>query len=289
MAPQGLVSFPGIVAWEDFQFTDLSGISPAAATMQVYPQAHPPALQGDIVLTYDGATIRIRNCIVDAASYQRNSGGQIVWVRFLDERWRWAFYSITGRYNIKLPNDDIDPVREKTPRELATLCFEAMEVANFDVSALPNDARPEVDWESVVAAQELARLCDDLGCRIVPRRSDGAWVVCVTGVGAPMPDNGWPYQDAGEGIDPKESPDVLAIVTAPVLYQCALKLEPVGKDIDLSWRTLDQLSYRLSDTSSYGFGTDWEQQSNISATRQRQPDGTLLSPQELALQTVWKC
>lgn len=290
MPLQGLVTYPGIQAVEDFQITDTSGISPSVAIMTVYPQFGLPAAQGDIVLTYGGSRIVFANMIVDAASFQRNSGGQIVSVRFLDERWRWSFGEISGRYNIRLPNNVVDPDHEKSPRELADLCFDAIGVANYDTSALPDDARPDVDWDHANPAQELAKICDDLGCRIVPQRSTGQWTIVVTGEGADLPDD-LPCQDAGNGIDPKETPDFIKIVTAPKKFQVALRLAPIGKDLDMSWRPISDLSFAPEPgvtESAFGFGREFDQMSNCSPQRIFQPDGTKISPQELALQSVFR-
>jgi hypothetical protein len=293
MADQGLVTYPGIVAWESFEITDLSGITPAVATMQVYPQEGFPDPEGDLVLTYGDNTIVFKNCHIDAAHYSRNGGGKIVQVRFLDERWKWkAGYFVTGRYNRRLPNNFVEPAHEKTPRELATLCFEALEVESFDVTALPNDARPDINWEHASAAEELAKLCDDLGCRIVPQRSTGIWLIVVTGNGVELPDE-FPFTDAGEGIDPAEAPDFLAIVTAPIKFQCRLKLEAVGKDVDMRWRPLDELSYSPADrrgaSVTYGFGDNSDEMEGISLTRTRQPDGSMKSPREFAKETLFRC
>lgn len=289
-AVQGLFSYPGVQSWESFEGTDISGISPSVFMLRMYPQYGVPEPNGDITLSYGGNTIVIKDAHIDRADYEEGSGGQTVSVRFLDSRWKWQFYEISGRYNIKLPNNFIDSSREKTPQQLATLCFEAMQETNFDVSALPNDARPEIDWDHVRPAEVLAQLCDELGCRIVPQRSTGMWVIVVTGMGADLPDGGLPYNDYGAGIDPKETPDFLKIVTAPVSYQVCLELEPIGKDMDQAWKVLKDLSYRLSNwpIDSYGFGRDHRNQAEISAERVLQPDGSQISPQELALQTVFR-
>lgn len=295
MAPvyQGTASYPGIYAYEDFTFTDVSGISPAIAVMTVYPQNNVPPSDGDIVLRYGPNTITLKNMHIDAADFERNTSGQIVKIRFQDERWKWQFGDITGKYNFKLPNNWIDPDHEKTPRELARLCFDAMGVTQYSTAALPDDARPEVDWDHANPALALQQLCEDLGCRIVPKRSTGEWIICVTGEGMVFPDQGWPYQDPSEGINPKERPDYIKIVTAPWRYQVALPLEPVGRDIDHVWRRINYLTYRPGNISdyqdAYGFGPDPFGMSAIDPTRVRQADGTAISPRELALQTVFKC
>ncbi|WP_397570667.1 hypothetical protein [Schlesneria sp. T3-172] len=287
---QGTFSYPGIGAYESFQGTDISGIAPSVFTAQIHPEYGIPAPDGDIVLQYGDSVVTLRNMHVDRVDYDEGTGGKVATVRFLDERWKWAYYKIVGRYNIRLPNNFVDPAHEKTPRELATLCFQAMGVTRFDVSALPNLARPDVDWQWSRPAEELANLCDELGCRIVPRRSDGAWVVVQTGFGADLPDNGWPYNDHGSGIDPKETPDYIEIVTAPISYQCALELEPCGKDVNQAWKSLDQLSYVI-DPHDYGYGffRDPWYQSGLSPDRIRQADGSEISPRELGVQTLHRC
>lgn len=291
MLHQGLVFYPGIQQVESFTLTDVSGISPSIAVLEIYPQDELPSLYGNLVLTYDDNVIVFYDCVIDSASYQRNSGGQIVSLRILDERWRWDKRTITGRYNFRAPNNFVIAAHEKTPQQLAQLCFSAMGITNYDVSALPNTARPEIDWNPARPAEALADICDDLGCRIVPQRSTGKWWVRVVGDGGDLPDD-LPYQDPGDGIDPKEFPDYIKIVTAPKQFQVALKLEAVGRDMDQSWKALKDLSYAPSPsdaTSAYGFGKEPSDQPDCSRVRVLQPDGTHISPQEMAIQTVFRC
>ncbi len=294
----GQFFYPGIEAYDSVNFTDVSGIAPTVIVVDVYPQEGIPDRTGDVVLTYNSERIVIPNCVLDAASISYNSGGQMVSVRLLDERWRWKDGQITGKYNFRLPNNFVDPRHEKTPRELAAILFEAMGVTNYNASVLPADARTEVDWICANPAEELAKLCDQFGCRIVPQRSTGTWWVRVTGEGAFLPDD-FPYMDGGDGIDPKEIPDFIQIVTAPVNYQVALKLQAIGKDLDLSWVPVADLTYRpvnsysivngvRVDDPGFGFGTESEQMGHISNVRTRLGDGTGISPRELALQTVFR-
>ena len=296
----GNVTYPGINAVESFEFTDISGVQPAIGTMKVFPQYGLPEENGDIVMTYNDQTITIQAAHIDSVQYEVGGGGQIVDVRFMDSRWKWVHRFITGRYNIRLPNNWIDPVHEKTPQQLATLLFQALGESMFDVTALPNDSRPDCDWDHTSASQELEKLCNDLGCRIVPVRSTQSWKIVVTGEGADLPT--FPSQDVGQGIDPQEVPDFIKIVTAPIRYQMQLPLRAVGKDTDLSWKPLRQLSYAplsydilikaTSSTpqtvSSGGFGqTDWAEFRWVDSIRFVLPDGTKVSKQELARDTIF--
>lgn len=256
--------------------------------MKIFPQFGIPDQDGDLVMTYNGVSVTIKDAHIDSVAYEVGGGGQIVNVRFMDSRWKWAHRYVTGRYNFRLPNNWINPAHEKTPQQLATLCFQAMGESVFDVSALPNDARPEADWDHSNAAQELDRICNDLGCKVVPVRSIGGWKIVVTGVGADLPNA--PAEDVGQGIDPQEVPDYIKIVTGPIRYQMQLPLAPIGKDTDLSWKPLKQLSYApLPIAPSGGFGNESaNDMRNISSTRAVLADGTKVSPQELAQDTVFK-
>jgi hypothetical protein len=293
---QGFVSYPGIDphGWESFDFTDLVGISPAMATIKMFPPEGLPDANGDMILTYGDNTITLKDMHVDAVMYEAGGGGQTATVRFLDERWAWSFYQITGYYNLKMHNGLVNPDHEKTPRELATLLFKAMQVHQFDVSALPNDARPECDWHNANAAQELSKICDDLGCRIVPKRSDGSWHIVVTGEGDDLPD-GLPYNDFGSGIDPKERPDYIKVVTAPFRFQVCLELKAAGRDSkDQAWKDIEKLSYKPNvvtgrpANSGAEFGYNLKQFTNVDYKRVVQPDGSAKSPREFACETVFR-
>ena len=285
----GEATYPGIVAYERFEFCDCSGTQPAIGTMTVFPQYGIPAQDGDVVLTYNGNTITLKDLHIDSVRYEVGGGGQIVEVRFLDSRWKWAHRSISGRYNFRLPDNRIDPAHEKTPQELATLCFHALGESLFDVTELPNDARLDVDWNHANPAQELDHLCHILGCRIVPVRSLGGWRIVVTGAGDDLPD--FPAEDVGQGIDPQEIPDYIKIVTAPIRYQMKLPLRAIGKELDLSWKRLNELSYApFPNLPSGGFGAnDWREFRQIDSQRVFLADGTSVSPQELARDTVFHC
>lgn len=303
-ANQGYFSFQGVGATESISFVDQSGVVPASGTMRIYVAGGLPAQDSDLTFYYNGSAVTtIKNCHIDSVDFESNSGGQIASIRFVDERWTWDKCKIDGKYNFPLPNNWIDPGHEATPQQLATWCFQAMGVSLFDVSQLPNDSRPEVDWVAANPAQELEKLCSDLGCRIVPQRSTGAWVIWSTGNGNKLPDN-YPYEDWGQQINPKEVPDYVRIVSGPWRCQIFLPIAARGKDLDLSWKPIQQLSYAPSPTmKSAGFYRDpWEFRFLASqevtrpdgttaggTVRYTLPDGTSISPQELANDTVFKC
>ena len=300
----GYVTYPGVQSVLNFEFTDSAGLSPSRAYLDIMPQDEVPLLDGDLDIYYfddsNGSYhITIKDMHLDSANYQRDSGGKVVRLNLMDERWRWGFGEISGRYNFRQAKcydaafaegaavDFVDPDHEKNPQEMAELLIEAMGYSDsdWDYSILPTEPRPNVDWDHTNPAQELARLADQFGCRIVPVRSDGSWAIVKLGEGADLPDQ-WPYQDPGDGIDPVEAPDYLKIVTAPILYEARLPLEAVGKDYDTLFYPLSELSYCPNGGSFiYSDPEFWD----IDNTREILPDESLVSPQELAQQTIYKC
>ena len=300
-----LVAYPGVQSYLSFSFHDQTGVLPARGTLKMFPQYGVPDENGDLTITYNGTTVTIPNMHIDWAHYEKNSGGQTVCVQLIDERWTWKSKFISGRYNFRLPNNWPDPLHEKTPHELATLLFEAIGVKNFDVSDLPKelDLRPEVNWDRSNPAQELEKLCGSLGCMVVPIRSTQTWKICVIGQGSTGLPEEYPFEAFGAGIDPKETPDFLRIVTAPIRYQVELPLRAKGRDFDLSYNNLNALSYTPQPTNSPGYGFNdylsfqdietatvtWPNgQQATGAQRYTLPDGTKISACELAEDSVYR-
>ena len=304
VANAGWVTFPGINALESFSFVDTSGVAPAIGTIRFNVLGGLPAQDGDLVIFYNSQPVTtIRNVHIDAVDFEEGSGGFTATARFIDERWTWDKATISGKYNFPIPNNWIDPAHQQTPQQLAMLCFQALGVASFDVSRLPNDSRPETDWVSANPAQELEKICADLGCRVVPQRSSGSWVIWPTGVGNNLPD-GYPYEMLGQGIDPKEVPDYIKIVSAPWRYQIFVPLLARAKGFDLSWQTLQNVAYSQNVTDvDGGFGAfPFDLKAlfsksvqfpdgtiNAGSVRWTTPDGTKISAVELANDSVFRC
>lgn len=286
----GEVVFPGIPAdgYESFTFTDSSGAQPGVGSMKFYAERGLPLQDGIVTLTYNSNQIVLNNCHIVSIDYEDGSGGQIGTVHFLDERWAWQFASISGKYNWKLPNNWPDPNHQLNPQQLASILFNALGYTTFDVSQLPVLPRPEVDWDHANPGCELEKLAADYGCRIVCQRSTGLWTIQTTGVGNNLPTD-IPAESLGSGVQPKQIPDYIMIVSAPIRYQVFLPLRPCGKDWDLSIKELKYLYIRPDITSPFGgFENEPLDFRWIGMTRQTLADGTKISPAELAEDSVFK-
>jgi len=262
----GLASFPGISQLVRASFTLSHGITPSVATLVIAPQAGFPALGGTLTFTFGNVRLAFPDCRIDTASYHRDAQGLTWSLAVLDRRWKWAFGHVSGRYNQLRADGTIEPATEKSPRELARLCLEAMGEHHVDVERLPDAPRPEIAWDYDNPAAALDALCHMLGCRVV-LSLDNRVSLAPQGVGVDLP-AGAITDDSGT-IDPPERPDALLLVGGPLRFQAQLALEAVGIETDGSLMPIDELSYR----PSQGWGTlavdadDWQEIADEKARR----------------------
>ena len=241
--------FPGVTGVLGGTLSVSNGDAPGICTLRIIPQNNPPAMFGTLEVFWGNRRIEIPDCRVVSASYQKDSNGRIVSLQIEDWRWRWRFGSISGRYNRRDADGRLIAHTERTPQQIAELCFAAAGHANYDASGLPATARPEVDWEepqNPMAA--LSRLAEELGCVIVPGDNMKASVLPM-GVGADLPtgpDSG--RMDVSEILDPPEKPDSLAVIGAPVDFQCDLEVEAVTREVGIfiggQFTLLDDATYK---------------------------------------------
>lgn len=200
---------------------------------------------------YGNVVYRMHNCAVVKPS-ARIEDGQTITLQILDSRWDWMNGHISGRYNVRQPDGTIDANTEANAVLLASLLFEAMNVTDFDLSDLPDDTRPEVEWDFAQPADELDKLLNALNCDIAPML-DGSFRVVRLGTGAALPAAGKSSAAQGQTGDPR--PARVKSVGAPIEFQERFALEAVGLDTDGVWKPLDQLSYYPTDgfTSTHGF------------------------------------
>lgn len=258
------VAYPGIQQFFSASATFDHGVTPGTISLSIVPQdIGLIAERGNFTWTYNGLVITMVDCVADAASYRLDQGGETATINLHDFRWMWRFGSISGQYNVRVGDGFRMAVgatagstfenSERTPRELATLLLEAMGVATFDVTALPNDTRPLVNWDVINPAQALQALVEPLGCAIVPW-IDGSVSIQVIGTGATLPADPT-VESLGQTVNPLNRPRRLRGVTAPIRIQGDVTLEAVGEDVDGQIRLIDDLSYAPNQPTSPG---GWE-------------------------------
>ena len=241
--PQPIVTYSGIIGIESCRMLLSRSVEPSQAVIETPVISQVAPAIGDLVFFYNGTTLTFSGCAVDMSYIAMTAAGQTMRITLLDRRWRWAFTEIVGRYNVKTKTDTIK--YEKTPQELATLIFQAMGETVYDVSELPNDARPMVDWTNEKGSVALADLLSQLNCEVVPDLSTGGWRIVKIGTGDLLPDDGT-AETAESGVTSPITPDAIRAVTASIRYQVMFELEAVGTETDGRSRPIDDLSYKPS-------------------------------------------
>jgi hypothetical protein len=279
--PAATVSFPGIAsaAIIGADYTLGHGITPGVCNLRVVLGANIRADVGELVFRFDDVKLAFPDCALKSGSLKLGRSGHVWTLQILDRRWKWEFGSISGQYNVRDDDGKLDPrLPQKTPQELARLLLEAMNETGYDVSALPNEPRPEVSWNAANPAKELAELCESLGCRVV-LGTDNKVSIRRTGAGRELPDGGL-AMNSGVGIERTIAPDELWIMFGPSVFQSKLRLEAVGEETDGSILPIDKLSYRPDE----GWLGGAENAKDETFTR----DGKELSTVELAERTVFR-
>lgn len=333
------VSFPGITRVKSCVATANLGITPSLIRILFNPPVGTIQAAGSVVLTWlknevPIDTITFIDCFADAGTMERDdSGGLVMSAAILDRRWKWAFPTISGNYNLRHADgklvhgnpitsgtaqtggvttirldpaepflDDelngynikiifgtglgqrrlitnyvesnttatvskpwdtnpdgtstyqIDMDTERTPRELAELCLDAMGETGYSVAALPTTGRPLVEWDHVNAAAALADICSQFGCDIEPGLETGIVTIVSRASGAAIATAG--AIQISETTDPAERPDTIRALSHPIRIQADIPLIPVGQNRDNSIVPIDDLDY----TPVAG---DWEHDDDI--------------------------
>ena len=222
--------------------------------IETAPQTNFAGAGGTLAFTFtrdvgSPTTINLPNCKVARAEFSIGPQGRIWRLQILDRRWKWLFPTIAGTYNRKNEsgvtiNEAGVPIRltRKNPQELATLLLQAMGEVGFDVSGLPTNVAPTVEWDFENAAQALAQLADDHGCRVVLGLDNAVHIFKLNvGIALPVLPEAIDYSGS---IDPPEIPDKLGVACAHARHQADLMLEAVGENTDGKIVPIDQLSYK---------------------------------------------
>lgn len=230
---QGLFHYPGITQILSASFTLNHGISPSACTLYVPPDTLVPEV-GELRIVYGDVAITFQDCKLDRFAYEIGSDGKRrLALYILDRRWKWRPVSgggqISGYYNTRRNDNEVIAGTEKTARELVELLFAAMGEADYDASQVPEDQFPLASWEYAHPAEELARVTEGLGMRVVLGLDDVVRIL-PAGEGADLP-AGSDVLEPSLAIDIPERPDKLIAVAGKTRFQKDFELEAVAQDV----------------------------------------------------------
>src|SRR6185503_9692890 len=93
--------------------------------------------------------------------------------------WQWG--NVYGSFN------DYSTDGERTVQQLAGECLTALGETGFDVSRMPNEAKPRIKWDGDSAADALDKLCSDFGCVVVLNPFTNRVEIWPIGDGVPLP------------------------------------------------------------------------------------------------------
>ena len=248
---------------QGLSFTLTHGIAAGIISITIAPPEKFNGAGGTLKISFGDTKLSFPEIKLDSVEGEYTSSGYVWRLTFLDRRWKWKFGQIIGRYNIVAGDDDtvggktrseraskpteikfVDGT-EKTPKELCELCLKAMKERGYDVSKVPNDSRPTVEWDYENPAEALASLADQLGCRVV-LRLDNTVAILPVGEGAELPRND-SISSESLTIDPPEKPDSLTVVCGRTVIQADLLLEAVGTNLDSHVVLIEDLDYQPDD------------------------------------------
>lgn len=244
---QGTCTFPTLNRITHASFTLSHGVSPSSAIITVDDQATRPTSGGTLAFAFGNTRITFPECRINDAQGTLSKGRKIQF-HIMDRRWKWqpenGGGAVWGHYNEREPNKKTTKAKyKKTPQQLASILLDAMGESGYDVSRMPNNTLPEVNWVAENPSLALAKLCDSLNCRVV-LHLDNHVRIHRKGIGARLPElNAITY---GYGINPPERPDTITIVGEKSLFQSRLKLQPICQDTDGQYKHPDQLRWKPS-------------------------------------------
>lgn len=237
----GFVTFRGVTAHLEVQVTLTHGISPSQFLVQV-PPGTPVQEAGTFSLVFGGTRIDFPDCKVDRVDLSHLNGLRVWNLTLLDRRWKWKDCGqISGYYNIRegdatnnaagIPRQ-IRKGTEKNLRELMKLCLDAMGEKSANISQVPKDIYPEIEWDYENPAVALAKLADMGKFRIVLTLANRI-ELWPSGVGKQLTTQ--QAIDYEATIDPPERPDSLIFAGSRKLYECDIPLEAVCRSTKGEW------------------------------------------------------
>ena len=243
MSLQGTFTWPGLTHVKSARYTQAHGTEPDDIVVECEPGGTVNATEfGNAFFYYSNLQVPLLDCKIKSSRLRIGGSGQYIHIRIQDRRWRWKYGEVSGEYNVTDSDGSYVAHIKKNAQELAVILLNAMGEYNIDVSGLPTDQWPERQWVCSNPTNELDKLCDQYGCRVVLGIGTDPVTVQRLGVGTPLPPVARINIDAG--ITSSDMPDHISVCGDRILYDGVFTLEPVGIEFDGSLKHIDDLSYR---------------------------------------------
>lgn len=238
-APLSYVSWRGIERHMEVQATITHGLEPARITINIPPDPD-ISLGGTLSIRQGNVSVNFLDCRADLVDVYKNEDGLEMWtVTILDRRWKWKFGQISGYYNVRV-DKTIRKGTEKNIKQLMKLCLEAMGEKHYDLSTVPADVFPEIEWDYVLPAEALSQLADLIGFRVVFQIRRNRVAILKAGVGRSLAQKDATAYSAT--YDPPELPTSIVFVGGRTLWEFDLPLVAVVEETDHSIKPLNDPS-----------------------------------------------
>lgn len=275
---------PSIVGVESATYLLSRGARPSVCQVQM--PYNPNLRKGPFPMTWsDGfRSITFKDCIINDVQTS-NGNGQVMSIAILDRRWKWEYPRISGKYNVRRAGNSIVKGTKKSIRDLVALCLEALgeKKGTYDISKMPNDVYPYVDWNYGFASAALESLCQMSNSHICLCHDDKIRIF-RDGVGNELP--AIPSSNSSVGFEFGHRPGYVGVASGLFRWQFDFELEPVGVDADNSIKPIDELSYAPKAKDEAGNeieGTvDWGEATFTTMA------GVRADCRRLAVESVWR-
>lgn len=272
-----------IVGVEAMSFMLSRGAKPSVC--QVSIPYNPNLLSGPfpMIISDGNTTLRWSNCVVNDVQVT-DASGQSMAIAILDRRWKWAYPRVSGQYNVRKAGNAYVKGTKKSVRELAMICLKALGETeqSVDLSKMPDDIFPYVNWDYELAAPALERLCGLANSHICLGHDDRIRIY-RDGIGKELP--ALPSSNKSIGFEVGHRPGYVGIASAPFCWQFDFVLEPVGLDVDGEVKPINELSYApklIVNGLPYPEIPDW------GTCPHNSMENVVESCRQLALETVWR-
>lgn len=268
-----------------FSYTLSLGTEPGVATVTAPPDFGRIKPVGPLDVYWQGRRFfRLLDARLDnqGAPSSTTSTPLVQWT-IQDRRWKWQYGdTLDGDYNREEKDGKL--VREKSPRELATLCFLALGEEGVDVSALPDKPRPPTQWIAASPKQELDRLCSAYNCAPAYSPFTNKAYLVKLGTGRAAPNDA--FKSRSDSFVNRPRPDAITIIGGTTLFQSALKVDEwLALEVDGTYVEMDQVSYKPAG----GWETVWPLNfAALNTTYTDKATGETLYHRDLAQRSIWR-
>lgn len=268
-----------------FSYTLSLGTEPGVATVTAPPDFGRIKPVGPLDVYWQGRRFfRLLDARLDnqGAPSSTTSTPLVQWT-IQDRRWKWQYGdTLDGDYNREEKDGKL--VREKSPRELATLCFLALGEEGVDVSALPDKPRPPTQWIAASPKQELDRLCSAYNCAPAYSPFTNKAYLVKLGTGRAAPNDA--FKSRSDSFVNRPRPDAIRIIGGNSQFQSALKVDEwLALEVDGTYVEMDQVSYKPAG----GWETVWPLNfAALNTTYTDKATGETLYHRDLAQRSIWR-